>query len=65
MRDVAYQRGFFEGFCARHKESKYRRYREYAEYIDRFLHSHEVVDGIDFDIRHDKLPMPMNVYFMG
>ena len=65
MKSVAYQRGFYEGFCARHKDSKYRRYREYAGYVDRFLHSHDVVDGVDFDRRRDKLPMPMNIYFMG
>ena len=65
MKSIAYHRGFYEGFCAKHKNSKYRRYREYAGYVDRFLHDRGVVDGMDYDRRCDKLPMPMNIYFMG
>lgn len=45
------------------KDSKYRREREYAHYIDRFLHSEESVDGMTYEQRLDKLPMPYNLYF--
>lgn len=48
-----------------HKDSKYRREREYAGYVDRFLHSDAVVDGMTYEHRKDRLPMPYNLYFMG
>ena len=65
MKSIAEQREWCEKFCEEHKNSKYRRYREYANYVDRFLHSQGVVDGMDYESRLNKLPMSMNVYFMG
>lgn len=65
MRSVAYWRGYYEAICVMDRDSKYRRYREYAGYVDRFLHSHDVVDGVEFERRRNELPMPMTVYFMG
>lgn len=64
MRSRAFRLGYFEGLCAKYKDSKYRRYREYAGYLDRWLHGDGVVDGCDKEIRlKHRLPMSMIVYF--
>lgn len=61
---IAYQRGFYYGFLAKHKDSPYRRYREYTGYLDRYLNNKDViVDGSDYDRRRNEVPMSMTVYF--
>lgn len=46
-----------------HINSDYRREAEYANYVLRFLHSSKIVDGMKYDERKSKVPMPYNIYF--
>ena len=57
-------RSNYENTAKEGLNSPYRRVREYAEYVDRFLHSvDKIVDGMVYEERLDKLPMPYNMYF--
>lgn len=63
---TAERRQNLEESCKRYMESPYRRDKEYGEYLDRFLHgTNRIVDGMQYEDRQDKNPMPYNIYFGG
>lgn len=41
-----------------YKNSAFKCFRKYGEYLDKFFYSHEVVDGMTYEERIDKIPKP-------
>lgn len=63
MLSTAEIRSNYEKTAREGLNSPYRRVSEYAGYLDRFLHSESIVDGMTYEERLNKLPMPYNMYF--
>ena len=63
---TAGKRALLEETIRKYCNSPYRREREYGLYLDRFLNGEDrVVDGMDFDTRQNKEPMPFNIFIWG
>ena len=61
---TAEKRMVLEKMSKEYINSSYRRKREYGAYLDRFLNAKDKsVDGMDYNTRQDKEPMPYNLYF--
>lgn len=61
---TAEKRTALENMSREYINSPYRRKREYGAYLDRFLNAKDrAVDGMEYEARQGKEPMPYNLYF--
>lgn len=61
---TAEKRANYEKMSKDYMESAYRREREYGHYLNRYLNDKDkIVDGMDYETRQGRNPMPYNIYF--
>lgn len=60
--NIAVTRKIYESVIREYKKSCYKEDRDYGDYLDRFFNSKDDVDGLSFEERAQKLPMPFGTF---